>query len=83
MADEQRTGQIVTHDHKRGLSYIYLAGRLKRGGVKRTRRVHGDGDVLLDFDADGHLVGIELLRRDLLHPSLLVGAIQPGTSPDE
>lgn len=55
----------VTHDPKFGMSYIYLMDRIERGAA--VRQVHAGPDVILDFDADGHLLGIELLDRKLLH----------------
>jgi uncharacterized protein YuzE len=59
----------VTHDHKRGMSYIYLMDRILNGAA--VRQVQAGPDVILDFDADGYLLGIELLDRKLLHPVLL------------
>lgn len=64
----------VTHDHKRGMSYICLADH--RSGTA-VRQVHAGPDVILDFDADGHLLGVELLDRKLLHPTLLAVAEPP------
>lgn len=69
---------LVTHDPERGLSYIYLVGKTPPGGVKRTL-ITGD-HINLDFDQDGYLIGIELLRGDLLHPSLREIASLPGSS---
>ena len=34
--------------------------------------------INLDFDADGHLIGIELLDPALLHPNLMAQAEKPG-----
>jgi len=67
--------QIVTHDPKYGLSYIYLAGKTPKGGAARQIRA-GEG-IILDLDADGHLIGIELLKADLLHPPLKARAVRP------
>jgi hypothetical protein len=36
--------------------------------------------VNLDFDADGHLIGIELLSPDLLHPDLMAIAVESDAS---
>lgn len=68
---------IVTHDPDAGLSYIYLAGLIENGGSKK--QIWVEPDIILDIDANGALIGIELLRRDLLHPSLLERAISPGS----
>lgn len=58
--------QIVTHDPEHGLSYIYIAGRIPKGAAKQQMRA--GPDIILDLDADGRLIGIELLNRRLLHP---------------
>lgn len=65
----------VTHDHKCGTSYIYLVDRILTGAA--VRQVRAGPDIILDFDADGHLLGIELLDRKLLHPTLLAVAEPP------
>jgi len=67
--------QTVTFDPHRGLAYIYLAGPIPNGGVKKT--LLASPDINLDFDAEGHLIGIELLRDSLLHPNLKADAIPP------
>jgi uncharacterized protein YuzE len=67
---------LVTHEPRHGLSYVYLVGRTPRGQAKRSVSV-GD-DIVLDFDAGGALIGIELLRANLLHPSLAAVAVPPG-----
>lgn len=72
-----RTGQMVTHDPVRGLSYIYLVGKIPPGGAKN--QLIASPDIILDFNADGQLIGIELLREHLLHPSLTAIAVPPGT----
>ncbi len=67
---------MVTNDAIHGLSYIYLVGKTPPGGVKRT--IIASPDINLDFDENGCLIGIELLRQDLLHPSLKEQAVLPG-----
>lgn len=71
---------VVTHDPDHGgLSYIYLAGPLDRGSVARSVPVKTQsGDVVLDFDRSGALVGIELLGGSLLHPDLKRVSVPPG-----
>lgn len=67
---------VVTYDPERGCSYIYLAGHIPpekaRASMAATR------DINLDFDEDGHLIGIELLREGLLHPMLAAKSVPPG-----
>jgi len=62
-------GITVTHDPDAGVAYISLAGTIAPGAVVRTLCV--SDSVLLDFDALGRLVGIELLDASMLHPDLL------------
>ena len=55
----------MTHDGDADAAYIYLVDRIGRGEVARTS-VAGHGSpvldsVNLDFDADGRLLGIEVL----------------------
>jgi hypothetical protein len=73
------TDHIVTHDPNFGLSYIYLAGQISKGGA--ARQLHAGPDIILDFDSKGHLIGVELLDGKLLHPKLLERAIPPGMEP--
>jgi uncharacterized protein YuzE len=62
----------VTVDRTVDAAYIYLVD-IRPGEVADTVDVeHGDGPTLnLDFDAEGRLLGIELLSVNLLHPTLL------------
>jgi uncharacterized protein YuzE len=70
--------QLITSDEKHGTSYIYLFGKYLPGSATRTVPV--GSDVCVDFDSDGHLIGIELLRRELLHPALHAAAVAPDPS---
>lgn len=65
----------VTHDHKCGTSYIYLVDCIRTGAA--VRQVRAGPDIILYFDAEGHLLGIELLERKLLHPMLLAVSEPP------
>jgi uncharacterized protein YuzE len=57
------------------VAHIELAGS---GEIVRSVRACDDGRILLDFNAKGQLIGIELLDLCLLHPDLVSGAIQMG-----
>jgi uncharacterized protein YuzE len=59
----------VTYDPKALAGYIHLTDAANRGGGL-SRTVKATENVILDFDADGHLVGIELLSPQLIHPQL-------------
>ena len=75
----------VTQDSESGYGYVYLAD-IEAGGVKNSIQLGGEksGDpdtlssLVLDFDADGRLVGIEVMGRAerVLRPELLERAQQ-------
>ena len=66
----------VTYDPKARAAYIYLTGTIGPGEAKRT--VTATPDINLDFDAEGRLIGIELLSPSLLHPVLAMQAERAG-----
>jgi uncharacterized protein YuzE len=68
----------VTHDPSVHAAYIYLTDAIAPGGVKKT--ISTERGINLDFDADGHLIGIELLGADLLHPELAAIAHAPDST---
>jgi uncharacterized protein YuzE len=61
----------VTFDPEAQAGYIYLTGSIAPGEAVKTLAVNPD--INLDFDAQGHLIGIELLSPALLHPKLKPG----------
>lgn len=65
----------VTYDSEACAAYVYLVGSMKPGEAKRTLSV--TPDINLDFDAEGRLIGIELLDPKLLHPILAAHAEAP------
>jgi uncharacterized protein YuzE len=67
----------VTYDPETKAAYIYLKYPLSWGEAARTVPDVAPG-VNLDFDADGHLIGIELLSPNRLHPDLMAIAVKPG-----
>lgn len=67
MTDIARTKPHVTIDTEADAAYIYLVGKRKPGS---TRTVEATKSIYLDLDADGRLVGIELLDLKLLHPAI-------------
>lgn len=58
----------VTFDPDAKAAYIYLTGAIQPGEAKRTLAV--TDSIILDFDGEGHLIGVELLDPALLHPVL-------------
>jgi uncharacterized protein YuzE len=73
----------VTYDPTVDAAYVELAGPLADGQVATT--IHsiatpGDrGEVALDFDADGRLLGIEVLHASAVLPAaVLADAVRLG-----
>ena len=65
----------VTFDPQARAGYIYLTGSMEPGGAKKTVAVaECDSSIILDFDGEGRLIGIELLDPALIHPVLLANA---------
>ena len=49
----------IEYDKEADAAYIYLAGDIKEGGAKKT--IELNDNILLDFDAEGKLIGVEVL----------------------
>jgi len=68
----------VTHDRTVDAAYIYLSSSIAPGAVKTTYAcdpAEVGGQIHLDFDAQGRLVGIEVLDASRkLPPDILEGA---------
>jgi len=74
----------TTYDATADAAYIYLIDESTAGRSVRTPEVRTqNGSVILDLDADGVLLGVEVLgARATLHPDLLAGAERlEGTQP--
>lgn len=68
---------IVTFDPSADAAYIQLAPRIDAGGVSRTYPcdpLEVEGMINLDFDADGRLIGIEVLGATSKSPPELLAA---------
>ena len=62
----------ITHDREADAAYVYVRHKIPPGGAARTRSVRTqNGDVNLDFDKDGCLVGVELIPASKLLPKEL------------
>jgi uncharacterized protein YuzE len=67
----------VTYSRAGDAAYLYLR-RIEPGGAVRQEIVGGvaEGNVILDFDADGRLVGIEVLDASRFLPAGVVAAAE-------
>ena len=66
----------ITYDQDADAAYIYLVDEIGAGGVAKTVPVDPTevgGIINLDFDGQGHLVGIEILDASTYLPSDLLG----------
>jgi len=68
----------ISYDSKSDAAYIYLVDEIRPGGVARTYPCDPrvvQGEINLDFDLEGRLLGIEVLDASKRLPmSLLKGA---------
>lgn len=55
----ERRPASYTYDPQAGATYVYLDDPTSPGGVARTAQV--DATVNLDLDADGRVIGIEII----------------------
>jgi len=62
----------ITYDSEARAGYLYLTGSIQPGEAKKTVPV--TDSINLDFDAEGRLIGIELLDPALFHPKLMAMA---------
>jgi len=65
----------VTYDPSVDAAYIYLADKIAAGGVAKTYPcdpMEVRGHINVDFDADGRLVGIEVLDASKMLPGALL-----------
>jgi uncharacterized protein YuzE len=61
------------YDPESDAAYLkLLEGEQGRSADQRTLNIAGRGEIVLDFNLEGHLVGVEVLgARSLLPPDLL------------
>ena len=64
----------LTYDRKADAAYLYLKEPVKKGAAKITCPGEGEaGGINLDFDAEGRLLGIEILDASRRLPLELLG----------
>ena len=66
---------LVTYDEEVDAAYIYVRdAEARKGTVKSVAVPETGGSIVLDFDVDGCLFGIEVLDASKLLPSEVVAA---------
>jgi len=78
----------ITYDSSANAAYVQIVGAIDPGeAAQQIRSIEtpgGRGEIVLDFDVEGRLLGLELLNaREVLPDGVLQDALEPGgrTSP--
>lgn len=76
---------MTTYDPEADAAYIPIGPTPAPGEVEaQLHDLHnpqGDGEIILDFDKPGRLIGVEVLEaKTLLRPEVLAGAVLPGSA---
>ena len=64
----------VTYDKEADAAYIYIKGDIKKGEVKNT--VSMNDNIILDFDTNKKLIGIEILSASTVVPKKAVDILE-------
>ncbi len=64
----------ITYDKEADAAYIYLKGKIERGEIKNI--ISMNENIILDFDSDNRLIGIEILSASKVMPKGAVAAMQ-------
>ncbi|WP_326763791.1 DUF2283 domain-containing protein [Streptomyces sp. NBC_01591] len=65
----------IEYDASANMAYIYLVDKIGPGEAVRQEPSDEDTSAILDYDAQGRLLGIELFdARSRLHPDLMAVA---------
>lgn len=77
----------ITYDKQADAAYVMIADRIHDG--EAATQLHsietpgGKGEVTLDFDRNGKLLGMEILGAEhVLQPEVLARAEPPATDPE-
>ena len=60
----------TTYDKEADAAFIYLKGKIAKGEVKST--VSMNDNIILDFDANKKLIGIEILSASRVVPKKVI-----------
>ena len=64
----------VTYDKQADAAYIYLKDQISKGEVKDT--ISMNENIILDFDSNKKLIGIEILSASKVVPKSAVASLQ-------
>ena len=64
----------VTYDKEADAAYIYMKDRIGKGEVKST--ISMNENIILDFDSNKKLIGIEILCASRVVPKGVIGTLQ-------
>jgi uncharacterized protein YuzE len=64
----------VTYDKQADAAYIYMKDKIARGDVKTT--ISMNENIVLDFDSNKKLIGIEILSASKVVPKDAIAGIQ-------
>lgn len=76
----------ISFDDEADAAYVSIVEPIGQGEActqvwVKSKRIRG-GDIILDLDRDGRLLGVEVLGATvLLRPDTLAGAVRPNVSP--
>ncbi len=64
----------IAYDKIADAAYIYLKEKIEKGEVKST--ISMNENIILDFDTNKKLIGIEILSASRIIPKSVVAALQ-------
>ncbi|HLD41627.1 MAG TPA: DUF2283 domain-containing protein [archaeon] len=64
----------ATYDKEADAAYIYLKDRIEKGEIKST--ISMNENIILDFDSEKKLIGIEILSASKVIPRGAVTSLQ-------
>lgn len=71
----------ILYDRQTDTAYLQLSGNTRKARTHACDPIDVNGEINLDFDAEGELIGIEVQdARRLLTPDLLATAVKKRIS---
>ncbi|WP_248958637.1 DUF2283 domain-containing protein [Sphaerisporangium perillae] len=66
--NSERLSDEIEYDHEVDAAYSYIVDAIADGEAVEQVVVErpGSGDIVLDFDRDGHLLGVEIIGANRL-----------------